>query len=152
MPELVAGVDVKAPPEVVFAAATDWGRHREWMLGTSVAPVSRDGTGVGAALTARTGLGPVGFLDTMEIIDWAPPRRCVVRHTGRVVRGEGAFEVEPLLDGGSRFVWSEWLLLPFGLAGELGFVALRWVARAGLRHSLASFARWVEAGQDYPYP
>jgi len=49
MPELVVAVDVAASPEVVFDAATDWGRHGEWMLGTSVAPVSLDGAGVGAA-------------------------------------------------------------------------------------------------------
>ena len=152
MPELVVAVDVAASPEVVFDAATDWGRHGEWMLGTSVAPVSLDGAGVGAELAAWTGFGPLGFLDTMEITDWAPPWRCVVRHTGAVVRGAGAFEVEPLPDGGCRFVWSEWLLVPFGLAGNLGFLVVRRVARAGLRHSLKSFARWVEADLNHPYP
>ena len=153
MPELVASVDVKAGPEAVFAAATDWERHRDWMLGTKVTPITQGGRGVGAQLAAWTGLGPVGFLDPMEVIDWAPPRRCIVRHTGRVVRGEGAFEVEPLPDGGARFVWSEWLLLPFGLPGEVAFyLGLQAVAGAGLRHSLKSFARWVEAELNHPYP
>ena len=153
MPELVVSVVVNAGPEAVFAAATDWERHSDWMLGTSVTPITQDGTGVGARLAAWTGLGPIGFLDTMEVIDWAPPWRCIVRHTGRVVRGEGAFEVEPLPDGGTRFVWSEWLLLPLGLVGDLGFfLGLRLVARAGLRHSLKLFARWVEAELNHPYP
>jgi hypothetical protein len=33
--------------------------------------------------------GPAGFTDTMKITEWDPPRRCVVRHTGRAVRGTG---------------------------------------------------------------
>ena len=32
----------------------------------------------------------------MTITVWEPPRRAVVRHTGKVVRGSGAFEVEDL--------------------------------------------------------
>ena len=43
-------------------------------------------------LRAVTAIGPVGFTDTMEIVEWDPPHRCVVRHTGRVVRGEAEHE------------------------------------------------------------
>jgi hypothetical protein len=31
----------------------------------------------------------------MQIVEWRPPRRCVVRHLGRIVQGEGVFEVFP---------------------------------------------------------
>ena len=35
----------------------------------------------------------------MTIVVWEPPHRAVVRHTGRVVRGSGAFEVRELVGG-----------------------------------------------------
>ncbi len=141
MPEISLAVDVDAPPDQVWAAMTDWERQGEWMLGTAVA----GGHGEGAELTAVTRLGPVQFTDTMVVTAWEPPYRCLVRHTGDVVRGSAAFEVEPLPDGWSRFVWTEWLVLPWGSVGELGFVVVRPLVVAGLRYSLRRFARWAAA-------
>jgi hypothetical protein len=100
---------------------------------------------LGAPVSARTGIGPAAFVDSMTITDWQPPHRCAVVHTGKVVRGTAAFEVEPLPGGRSRFVWSEWVLLPFGAAGRIGFALVRPLVVAGLRHSLREFARWVPA-------
>ena len=48
----------------------DWSRQREWMWGTQV----RGGTGAGAEVVARTGIGPVGFADAIVITEWDPPR------------------------------------------------------------------------------
>lgn len=143
MTEVVLSVDVDAAPERVFAALVDWDRQGEWMLGTAVRGTAQDGKGVGGGISARTGLGPVGFLDTMVITVWEPPSRCEVRHTGRLVRGTGAFVVEPLPGGRSRFLWSEQLDLPLGRLGELGFRVLRPVFEAGVRLSLRRFARWA---------
>src|SRR3954451_4914632 len=117
MAEISVSVDVSAPPEQVFAAAVDWERQGEWMAGTTV----RGGHGPGARLVAFTGFGRFGFDDPMVVTTWEPPWRCVVRHEGRVVRGSAAFEVLPLPDGTARFVWTEWLVLPFGGLGELAF-------------------------------
>lgn len=153
MAELVLTVDVDAPPAAVFAAATDWAGQGEWMLGTQVWPTHQGGVGVGARFTAFTGVGRLGFLDPMEITVWDPPRRCLVRHLGPVVRGAGAFEVEELPDGRSRFVWSEWLEPPLGLLGQLGWLLLRPAAAAGVGRSLRRFAGWVEvraAAGDLP--
>ncbi|HMA46775.1 MAG TPA: SRPBCC family protein [Frankiaceae bacterium] len=143
MAELVLTVDVDAPPATVFAAATDWAGQGEWMLGTRVRPTHRGGVGVGGRVTAFTGAGRLGFLDPMEITVWEPPRRCLVRHLGGVVRGAGAFEVEELPDGRSRFVWSEWLELPLGVLGQLGWLLVRPAAVAGVRRSLRRFAAWA---------
>ena len=147
MAEVVLSVDVDAPPEAVFAALADWPRQGEWMLGTRVWQETPGPTRVGTRLAAFTGVGPLGFLDTMQVTAWDPPRRCLVRHDGRVVRGAGAFEVEPLPGGRSRFHWSEWLDLPLGRLGELGWLVTAPVFVAGVRLSLRRFARWTENRQ-----
>jgi hypothetical protein len=143
---LVLRVDVDAPPEEVFAAATDWAGQGEWMLGTKVWPTRYRGQGVGGHVSAWTGFGPLGFLDTMEITRWDPPRACHVLHTGRLVRGPGRFDVEPR-PGGSTFVWSEELELPLGALGRAGWPLVKPFAAAGILLSLKRFARWVEAGR-----
>lgn len=134
--EVTSGVLVRAKPEQVWQVAMDWSRQREWMWGTQVS----GGTGTGAKVVARTGIGPVGFADTMVITEWDPPRRCIVRHTGRVVRGLGIFEVVP--DGSqSEFRWTELLQLPWPLSGRLGRWTIVPLARWGLGASLRRFAR-----------
>jgi carbon monoxide dehydrogenase subunit G len=136
--EVVSRVLVPAEPEQVWQVAMDWSRQREWMWGTQV----RGGTGVGAEVVARTGIGLVGFADTMVITEWDPPRRCVVRHTGRVVRGLGIFEVTRA-GRQSEFRWTEQLQLPWPLSGRLGRWTVVPAARCGLDASLRRFARLV---------
>ena len=151
MPELVEQVDVDAPPEQVWAALVDWDRQGEWMLLTDVRAGAQDGQGVGGELAATTGLRlPVlgrrlGVLDTMLITGWAPPSRVDVRHTGRVVRGTGTFEVRPRPGGGSTFVWTEGLDLPLGALGRAGWPLVRPVMAAGGRLSLRRFAAYAAA-------
>ena len=137
-------VDVDAPVAATWAGAVDWAGQGEWMLGTSVRPVTQRGQGVGGRIEAFTGVGRLGFVDTMTITRWEPPHRCHVLHTGRLVRGTGAFEVEPRDGGRSRFVWREELDLPLGLLGRLGWPLVRPLFAAGVQLSLRRFARWVE--------
>ena len=141
MPELIVTGDVAAPAERVWERLVDWDRQGEWMLRTEVRATAQGGRGVGGGIEAFTGVGPVGFLDRMVVTQWDPPRRCVVRHTGRLVRGAGAFEVEPLGSDRSRLVWTEWIDPPLGALGQLGFALLRPVMRAGLKLSMRRFAR-----------
>ncbi len=105
---------------------------------------ARGGHGAGSEVVARTAIGPVGFTDTMVITEWAPPRRCVVRHTGRVVRGGGVFEVVPHGQH-CEFRWTERLELPRAVAGVLGRTVIRPAAQWGLRASLRRLARLVSA-------
>ena len=148
MPELVEQVDVDAPPERVWAALVDWDRQGEWMLSTDVRSDDESGgQGVGGRLAARTGLPlpggrRIGVLDTMLITEWTPPRVVHVRHTGRVVRGSGVFEVRPRGDG-STFVWTERLDLPLGPLGQLGWPLVRPAMVAGVRFSLRRFAAFA---------
>jgi Polyketide cyclase / dehydrase and lipid transport len=135
--QLVAEVPVDAAPEAVWRAAVDWPRQHEWIWGTRV----RGGQGTGAEVTAWTGIGPIGFTDPMVITGWDPPRRCVLAHTGRAVRGTGIFEVTPR-GPGSEFRWTEQLLLPVPPAiGALAGRLIAPVAEWGLRSSLRRFAR-----------
>ena len=143
MAEVVASVEVDASPEQVWAAVTDWDRHGRWMLFTTVRRLEHSGEGVGGRICARTGLGPFGVQDPMTITVWRPPYRCENRHDGMVIRGVGAFDVEPLPEGRSRFTWSEWLDLPFGRAGEVGFLLVRPFFAAFLSVCLHRLARWA---------
>jgi uncharacterized protein YndB with AHSA1/START domain len=140
--ELVLTQDVDAPAEQVWAALTDWAAHDRWMLLTR----AEGDQAQGGEIRAFTGVGRVGFLDTMTITVWEPPRRAVVRHTGTVVRGSGAFEVEDLGGGRSRVVWSEWVLLPFGFLGQLVWPLARVPLRVLLQVSLRRLARYVASG------
>jgi uncharacterized protein YndB with AHSA1/START domain len=142
VPDLTLHVDVDAPIDRTWAGVVDWDRQGEWMLGTRVEAGEQDGRGVGGTLRAFTGLGPIGFWDSMVITAWDPPHRCEVRHTGRVVRGSGTFAVEAR-PGGSRFVWSEHLELPLGALGRAGWPLVRPAFAAGVQHSLNRFARFV---------
>lgn len=153
---LALTVDVAAAPQQVWDAVTDWPRQSEWMVGTTVRATATGadgapGSGVGGGIEAWTGIGSararLGFLDTMVITHWDPPRRCVVRHTGAVIRGWGYFVVQPVADqpNRSRLVWAEELELPFGAVGVAGWTLFRPAFAAGVRASLRAFARSVES-------
>ncbi|MBA3367962.1 MAG: SRPBCC family protein [Geodermatophilaceae bacterium] len=146
MPEVVAGVDVDAPPEQTWAAITDWERQGEWILATTVRLRSASALGVGTEIEALTGMGKVGIRDRMRVTEWDPPRRCTMQHTGRLIRGRGIFAVAAHR-GGSRFTWTEDLELPFGLIGRLGWPLVKLVTRWGLQRSVNRFASFA---QSYP--
>ena len=139
--DISASVVVDAPAEQVFAATTDWGRQGEWMIGTTVSGELPIGTG--SKLQAFSGIGRLGFMDTMTVTAWDPPRRCDVVHTGKLVRGTGSFVVEPLTTDTSRFTWTEALELPFGFIGRVGWMLMRPFFKLGLKLSLKRFSKWA---------
>jgi len=146
--EITSRVLVPAEPADLWLLAMDWLRQGDWMLATRV----RGGQGVGATVVARTGIGPVGFTDTMVITQWDPPHRCVVRHTGRVVRGTGTFEVIPRGQL-SEFAWTERLLLPWPASGPLArlvSVPAGWIMGASLRRFRRLIGGGARAGRPAP--
>ena len=143
MAELVVTQPVAADQQTTWDALTDWDVHHRWMLFTR----AEGGHAEGESLAAFTGVGKLGFTDTMRITVWEPPDRAVVRHTGTVVRGSGAFEVEAVAPGRSRVVWSEWIDLPLGVVGRLGWPVVRLPLRFFVQLSLKRFARYVEGGR-----
>ncbi|HEY7146785.1 MAG TPA: SRPBCC family protein [Streptosporangiaceae bacterium] len=134
--EIAAHVLVPAPASRVWDLVTDWDRQQDWMPGTRVS----GGHGAGAELVARTEIGPVGFRDTMEITEWDPPRRCVMKHTGHLLRGEGLFEVSQAGEV-SQFSWTERLQLPFAVPLPLLWWLLLPAARWGMAAALRRLAR-----------
>ncbi|NUP50859.1 MAG: SRPBCC family protein [Catenulispora sp.] len=142
MAELRVTTDVAVPAERAWAAIADWESQGAWMLATRV---TGTGSGVGAQLAGRTGLGPVGFLDTMTITEWDPPHRCVVLHTGRVVRGTGGFEVAANGEHRCRVVWWERVDLPFGAVGRVGWLVAGPVTRLFFAVSLRRLKRLLES-------
>lgn len=137
--ELRLSVPIDQTVDTVWAAATDWSRQGEWMLGTEVHVVSGDG-GRGSELLAFTGIAGVGFVDSMEIVEWRPPMCCRVRHNGALVVGEGGFHVVGRGPYASTFVWWEKLTLPAG--SGLVWPVVRPAFQWGLRRSLTTFASW----------
>ena len=142
-----AQIDVKASPEKVFAAATDWDRQGEWMLGTTVQVRHGDGRSVGSEVEAVTGIAGIGIADRMQITVWNPPFRCEMRHLGRVVRGCGIFAVRPRGRDAATFEWIEQLELPLGILGAVGWPLVRPFFCWGLRFSLDRFAAFC---RTYP--
>jgi carbon monoxide dehydrogenase subunit G len=135
---------VPVPVERAWQVLADWERQGAWMPLTRVR--ARDGHRVGGRIEAWTGIGPVGFLDTMTITAWDPPFRCEVMHTGGLVRGSGMFAVEPVGAGRCRVVWEERLDLPWGALGRLFWPAFRPVVRAGLAFALRRLAATLTSG------
>ncbi len=135
-----SSADVQATAERVWDVLVDWSRHGEWVPFTS----AEGGAAVGETVEARTGVGPAGFLDTMEITEWEPPYRVAVRHTGWPVRGEGRFDLIDLSGGRCRVTWSELVDLPLGPLGRVGWVGAGPLTQVMLRTALRRLARIFE--------
>jgi hypothetical protein len=104
---LSVSVDIDAPATNTWEVVTDWERQGSWMPMTVVQRADDSPNGVGTSLTARSGVGVLGFVDPIVVDVWQPPYRCEVRHLGKVVTGRGVFLVDDLPGGRSRFTWRE---------------------------------------------
>jgi carbon monoxide dehydrogenase subunit G len=91
--------EVPMEPAEVFARLTDWERHGEAVPLTRIRRTE-------SGFVARTGVGPLGFDDVMDVVAWDPPRSCRIEKRGRVVKGWAEVHVEPTPHG-SRVVWRE---------------------------------------------
>ncbi|MFI5956488.1 SRPBCC family protein [Cryptosporangium sp. NPDC051539] len=136
-------VTVPSDLETAFAAATDWPAQGRWIPFTHVRVVEGDGRSPGSVVHAFTGIGKVGFLDVFTVVGWEPPHRVDVVHTGRVVRGPGAFQLVERGPERTDMIWSEDLHLPFGAVGEFAWAVVGPLAAAGLKVGLRRFARYV---------
>ena len=98
-----------------WKAIADWESQGNWMLQTKVWVTSPIREGVGTSISAFTGplyksypkFSKLGLLDTMVVTSWQPPEKCDVIHTGKILKGLGAFELLEISENVTRFNWSE---------------------------------------------
>ena len=110
------------------------------MLQTKVWVTSQIREGVGTSISAFTGplyksypkFSILGLLDTMVVTSWQPPERCEVLHTGKILKGSGAFELLEISPALTRFNWSEDIE-----CSRLKFFAIYPIMWLGVRISLA---------------
>jgi hypothetical protein len=142
-----AWIDLKTDPATAFAAAADLPSQESWVIATRLYPIDGDVSipQVGSRLAAFTGLAGIGFLDTMVVTEYDPPRRWVMQHYGAFVMGIGIFEITPTATG-CRFTWAEELDLPFGVLGRLGWPLVKPIAHLALLACLRRMAKQLERG------
>jgi carbon monoxide dehydrogenase subunit G len=142
-------VRIAAPPDVVWDYVTDWPKQGEWIPRTRVERVDPGDPArrVGGRFRAWSGLGRLGFWDTITVTSWEQTTqggRCEVLHTGAVVRGEGEFSVVPDGRDASRFTVKEMVVVPGGRVGALGWKVARPVVERLLDASLRTLRTRLE--------
>jgi carbon monoxide dehydrogenase subunit G len=111
--------ETSAPPEAVWEVLTDFAAYGRWMPLTRMR-VDPGAPRLGWGFAGFSGLGRLGFTDSMLVTGWAPPvegnGRFRVVKTGRVLSGWADISVTALDGGGTRLDWTEDVLikpLPF---------------------------------------
>ncbi|AXG82281.1 SRPBCC family protein [Streptomyces paludis] len=104
------------PADEAWRRLTDWPAHGRVVPLTRITVLTPGPTRTGTLFTARTGLGPLGFDDPMEVVHWQPPApgvpgHCRLEKRGRAVTGWAEIRVRddgPAGDGrGARVCWEE---------------------------------------------
>ncbi|MDQ2782505.1 MAG: SRPBCC family protein [Actinomycetota bacterium] len=113
---------VPTPVDRVWATLTDFAAYGDWIPLTAMR-VDAAPKRVGWGFAGKTGLGPVGFLDSMLVTRWQPPAdgglgRFSVRKTGRVLRGWADVTVEPVASL-TRVTWREEIVPRPELVGRM---------------------------------
>jgi hypothetical protein len=91
--------EVRLTPDEAWRRITDWPTHGRFVPLTKV-------TNTPHGFVARTGVGPLGFEDPMDVVTWDKPSCCRLEKRGRAVKGWAELYVEPC-GGGSRVTWRE---------------------------------------------
>lgn len=149
MARIEASTVIEAPVERVWDVLIDWEAQPRWMVDArSVTVLSPHREGLDVVLSCRTAIaGGLVVNDRMVTIEWLERSSVGVRHLGPLIRGIGAFDLEPTPKG-TRFVWWEELDPPLGRVGDLvaGALVVPLVARV-FRSSLARLKALCEAGK-----
>lgn len=111
MQPFVLTQDSPLSPAAAWDRITDWAAHGRYVPLTTITVTTPPPHGIGTVFTARTGVGPLGFDDPMEVVEWHPPvgdeaGRCRLEKRGRVMLGWAEITVVEHA-GGSRSTWTE---------------------------------------------
>ncbi|MGW6062162.1 SRPBCC family protein [Streptomyces sp. NPDC055189] len=126
------------PADEAWRRLTTWERHADVVPLTRVYVQTPPPGGEGTVFVARSGIGPVGFNDVMEVVTWRPAAEggggmCRLEKRGSFVTGWAEIEVLPRPESGSTVVWREDLSvrwLPRVFDGVLLAAARRMFGRA----------------------
>jgi hypothetical protein len=141
--QLSVKIAINATELEVFNKVTNWKDQSKWVYLTKVQGVGSDSRKLGGKLEALTGIGKIGFLDTMTITKWVDNKLCEVTHTGKVVKGRGLFEVSTV-NSTTYFTWTEYVELPFGFVGRIGWLIVKPISKFGLWMSLRRLKKYIE--------
>lgn len=145
MANVVARIDIAAPPEVVWGHLERLETHSEWMADAEEIRFTSDvNRGVGTVIEVETKVGPFRLTDVMEFTAWDAPSTMAVDHRG-LVTGTGAFVLEPTATG-TRMTWDEDLTFPWYLGGGLTALAAKPILQAIWRGNLRRLSEAVESG------
>jgi hypothetical protein len=128
-----------------WSVLADWERQADWMRDADHVDVltpHREGVGVTIAVRTRIYGIPV-FTETLEVLDWDPPRRLVIAHRS-FVGGTGTWLLEPVEEG-TRFTWTEDLSLPVPVVGELALRVYRPFMRFLMGKAIADLQTFIIA-------
>lgn len=99
------------PADEVWRRLTAWERHADVVPLTRVSVRTPPPSGEGTVFVARSGIGPVGFDDVMEVVTWRPAAGggglCRLEKRGSFVTGWAEIEVSPRAEAGSLITWRE---------------------------------------------
>jgi hypothetical protein len=74
-----ACIELRVDPEKAFAAVVDLPSQEKWIIATRLYAIDGNVSipQVGSRMAAFTGLGSIGFLDTMVVTEYEPPWRWI---------------------------------------------------------------------------
>jgi uncharacterized protein YndB with AHSA1/START domain len=144
---VAASIELSVDPETAFAAVVDLPSQEKWIIATRLYPIEGAVSvpRVGARMAAFTGVGSIGFLDTMTVTEFDPPHRWITDKDGDLLRGVGIMQVDRLPTG-CRVTWANELELPFGVIGRLGWPVGRFVAQLAMQACLRRLAKQLDCG------
>ncbi len=149
---LRGSVMVPASIEDTWAAMIDWVGQERWIPMTTMTVLGDQDQGIGTRIHAFHGLRlgplPLGLIDNFVVTGWSAPHSIEVTHLGPYFTGVGLFD---LAYRGVEKTWFnvvEVFDLPVAAVLETGARLLSPVLKAGLQHSLESFADLFTDGTD----
>lgn len=142
-----ASVEVAVDPAAAFAALVDPRSQEKWIPLTTLYEIAGESAvpHAGSRLAAFTGIGSIGFLDTMTVTEYAPPHRWITHKDGDLLRGVGIMQVDRT-SAGCRVTWANELELPLGILGRAAWLVAGPLAHVLLQAALRRLARQLVSG------